>query len=117
MTIKYVTVLNGAITGEYANPQPQLAGYQQIDDTDPIYTLWIAKNAQLAALDNYAQPFCDLFGLIRAGNATNVTGAGIGGFLATVNNNYRSKRTAIATALTAAAANAVDVTAGWPPNP
>jgi hypothetical protein len=68
-------------------------------------------------LDNLLDNNFDLKAFIRAGTATNVTGTNIGNFLATINNNYRTKRAAIAAAATVAAVAAVAINAGWPNNP
>lgn len=47
----YVTLdKSGNITGQYANQQPQITGFQQIDDADPRLAMWqTAVAAQLNA--------------------------------------------------------------------
>ena len=69
------------------------------------------------ALDAAFNANFDLAAFIRAGTATGITATQVGTFLATITNNYRSLRAAIANAATVAAVNAVNIAAGWPANP
>jgi hypothetical protein len=75
------------------------------------------KTQKQAALDAFFDANFDLKAFIRAGSATNVTGAGVGTFLATITNNYRSLRASIAAAANVAAVNAINISSGWPSNP
>lgn len=78
-------------------------------------TYW--KTITQAALDDEFNSHFDLAAFIRAGTATSVTDTQVGTFLATITNNYRSKRASIATAGTVAAVQAINIAAGWPSNP
>lgn len=75
------------------------------------------KSKMQAALDDLLDDNFDLKAFIRAGASISVTAAGIGNFLATINNNYRTLRASIAAASTVAAVQAVNINAGWPANP
>jgi hypothetical protein len=70
-----------------------------------------------AALDALLNNNFDLKAFIRAGTLTTVTATGVGTFLATINNNYRSLRSQIAAAANVAAVNAININSGWPSNP
>jgi hypothetical protein len=50
---KYVQVANGAVTTVYGGPQAittDKPGYQVIEDTDPLWTAWLASQAAQATL-------------------------------------------------------------------
>lgn len=76
-----------------------------------------AKAAAQVALDTLFSANFDIAGFIRGGAATGITGAGIGNFLATITNNYRTLRASIAAAPNVAALNAINIYSGWPANP
>ena len=76
-----------------------------------------AKSTKQAALDLLLDQNFDLKAFIRAGTAAGITGANIGTFLATITNNYRTLRAAIAAAATVQAVQAINVNSGWPNNP
>jgi hypothetical protein len=75
------------------------------------------KTCQLAALLAYLQNYLNLSNFVDGGTATNVTGTGVGTFLADLTNNYRTKKQAIQNATTSAQVWAVDFQTGWPSNP
>jgi len=75
------------------------------------------QTAQQAALDTLFNANFDLAKFIRAGTATNVVAAGVGTFLATITNNYRSLRAQIAAATSVAQVQAININSGWPSNP
>ena len=76
-----------------------------------------AKATKQAALDALLDQNFDFKAFIRAGTATGITGANIGTFLATITNNYRTLRSAIASASTVQNVQAVNINSGWPNNP
>lgn len=75
------------------------------------------KAIQQAALDAIFSANFDLAAFIRSGTTVGITGVQVGTFLATITNNYRTLRAAIANATTVAQISAINVTAGWPNNP
>jgi hypothetical protein len=75
------------------------------------------KATKQAALDTLFSANFDLASFIRSGTNAAVTAAQVGTFLATITNNYRTLKASIANAATAAAADAIVVTGGWPANP
>lgn len=50
----YVTIENNMVTGNYSQPQPQLAGYAVIDDNDPRLGLFAAPIIPTLAGHRYA---------------------------------------------------------------
>lgn len=76
-----------------------------------------AKTRKQAALDKLLYDNFDFVKFIRAGSSTSITGNNIGNFLATITNNYRTKRAAITAATTQADLDAVNLATGWPNNP
>jgi hypothetical protein len=85
--------------------------------TPPSTVLAVAQAQKQARLDQILNDHVDIGGLVRDGTVTTITGTQVSNFLASGTNNYRSLRAQIAAATTAAQANAIDVTAGWPANP
>lgn len=75
------------------------------------------KAAKQLALDTAFNANFDLAAFIRGGTASNVTAAQVGTFLATITNNYRSMRAAIANAANVATVDAINIASGWPSNP
>jgi hypothetical protein len=88
--------------------------YNAFQATWPLATVQAQKQA---LLDLMFDAKFDLKAFIRSGSATNIAAAGVGTFLATITNNYRSLRAQIAAAPTSAAVLAIDITSGWPVNP
>jgi hypothetical protein len=85
--------------------------------TPPNQQLVFVQAQKQGQLDGFFNVHFDLAAFIRDGTITTITAAQVGTFIATIANNYRSKRAAIAAALTITAVNAIDVTTGWPANP
>ena len=80
-------------------------------------TLAGAKVVAQANLDTFFDLNFDLKAFIRAGQNTAVTAAGVGNFLATITNNYRSLRAQINAATTVVQVQAININSGWPSNP
>lgn len=76
-----------------------------------------AKAQKQVALDALLDGNFDLKAFIRAGSSTGVTAAGVGTFLATITNNYRTLRASIAAAIDVATVTAINISSGWPGNP
>jgi hypothetical protein len=100
----------------YGFQATDVPGAQAIIDTPSLW-LGAAQTAVQAQLDSAFNAKFDLAAFIRAGTVTTVTAAGVGTFLATITNNYRTLRAAIAAAPTIAALTAININAGWPANP
>lgn len=75
------------------------------------------KAQKQATLDALFDANFDLAKFIRGGNATGITAANVGSFLATITNNYRTLRASIANAADLTALNAINLNSGWPANP
>lgn len=105
------TVLIGALAPTY---QQLLAFGTNVASAATVADL---QFVQQAALDTLLDANYSLPKFTRQGQATGITGANVGAFLAQITNNYRTLRASIAAATTLAQLNAIDITLGWPANP
>jgi hypothetical protein len=65
----------------------------------------------------YLQAYLNLANFVDGGASQTVSGTAVANFLASLTNNYRSKKAAIAAATTSTQVMAIDVTSGYPSNP
>lgn len=93
-----------------------LTGTESVGDDISTILVYV-KVAKQAALDAFLNANFDLLSFIRNGTSTLVTGVGVGTFLATITDNYRTIRANIAAAGTVNAVNAININSGWPNNP
>jgi hypothetical protein len=103
---------NGIEVADVATAESVVASFSG----SPTELAWWQKQWQ-ADLDAWMNANFDLLSFIRAGHNSAVTATGIGTFLATITNNYRSLRAQIAAASTVAAVQAINIQSGWPSNP
>ncbi len=116
-TVLFISDVDPTVTQlEPANKTPSqiIADYAAFQATWPL-TWW--KSSRQGDLDTLLDANFDLKAFIRAGMATNVTAAGVGTFLATICNNYRSLRAQISAAVTIADIQSININSGWPANP
>lgn len=112
--------INGPL---FINPQglrtPDIANTTTVLNTfvGSATELTLAKDVRKKALFDLVDGQYDLRALADANTAPVLTSASVGGYLASVGNNYRSKKAAINAAANVAAVNAVDINAGWPAYP
>jgi len=79
--------------------------------------LLIAQANKQDNLDVLLVTNADMVRLVQGGNSTTTTGAAVSTYLSNATNNYRSLRAQIAAATTVAQVAAININAGWPPNP
>lgn len=116
-TVLFQSDANPAVTQveSVGKTQAQItADYITFQGTWPLP--W-CQTYQLAALLAYLQNYLNLANFVDGGSSTGVTGTNVGSFLASLTNNYRTKKQAIQNASTSAQVWAVDFTTGWPANP
>lgn len=94
-----------------------LASYINQLTTTTSTSLVIQQALKQAQLDAAFPPHMDTVLMAKGGRSTTLTGTDIANFLAQSANNYRSLKSQIALATTAAQVQAIDITAGWPANP
>jgi hypothetical protein len=77
---------------------------------------WNQQQLQ-AQLDALLDDKSDLVAFICAGTNSSLTATNVGGFLASITNNYRSLRAQISAATSLAQLQAININQGWPSNP
>lgn len=116
-TILFVSDANPAVTQLEAAGKTQAqydADYAAFQATWPL-AWW--KAAKLAEHLAYLQSFLNLANFVDAGTLTTVTGTQFSNFMASLTDNYRTKKASIIAATTSAQVIAIDVTSGYPANP
>lgn len=94
-----------------------LAEYVNFLNNKTSTSLDIQQALRQAELDALLVANADMVSLIRAGQSTTTTATTVATYLSNGTNNYRSLRAQIANAATPAAVRAININAGWPPNP
>lgn len=94
-----------------------LASYINQLITTTSTSLIIQQALKQAQLDQLLAANADIVHLVQGGQNNTTTGTGIANYLSSATNNYRSLRSQIATATTAAQVQAININAGWPANP
>lgn len=93
-----------------------LAFYIDSLTTRTSTSLPIQQAIKQAELDKLLITNADVVTMVKGGQNSSTTGTGIANFLSTSTNNYRSLRTQIANATSAAQVQGININAGWPAN-